>query len=252
MRDRDDDERAAAIGALPFEPLPGVPLWLLPQRAAFDPIEHCLIVADAHLGKAASFRALGVPVPEAATTETLGRLSALLSATAARRLVFLGDLLHAARGRTAATLDALAGWRRAHAALAVTLVRGNHDAGAGDPPADLGFAVVDAPLRLGPWALVHEPEPVAGAYAIAGHVHPCVVLDGRARDRLRLPCFHFGPALGVLPAFGAFTGMHALARGVHDRVWAIAGDRVVAVAGGPAQAGEAASADEPSPPTLSA
>ena len=214
--------------AVEVEPAPGVRLRLLAARAAYDPDSRSLLVADAHVGKAASFRALGVPVPEATTADALDRLSTLLAATAARRIVFLGDLLHSARGRAPGTLAALDAWRCRHAAVTLTLVRGNHDGRAGDPPATLGVEVVDGPLRLGPWALLHEPAPVAGAYALAGHVHPCVVFDGRAKDRLRLPCFHFGREVGVLPAFGAFTGMHALPRRQGDRIWAVAGDRVVA------------------------
>ncbi|MFG5408224.1 hypothetical protein ABXN37_09015 [Piscinibacter sakaiensis] len=63
---------------------------------------------------------------------------------------------------------------------------------------------------------------------LAGHLHPCVHLSGRARDRLRLPCFHFAQGVGVLPAFGAFTGMHPVRRTPGDQVWAAA-DRVVAL-----------------------
>ena len=218
-----------ADAAVEVEIAAGARLRLLAGRAAFDPARAVLFVADAHIGKAATFRALGVPVPEAATADTLVRLAQLIQATGARHLVFLGDLLHAARGRTPATLRSLDIWRQHHAPIAMTLVRGNHDAAAGDPPAALGIAVVDGPLRLGPWALVHEPQSVAGAYALAGHVHPCVVLDGRAKDRLRLPSFHFGPDCGVLPAFGAFTGMHALPRRARDRIWAVAAGRVVPI-----------------------
>ena len=58
--------------------------------------------------------------------------------------------------------------------------------------ASLGIATVDGPLLIGPWALQHEPAPVPGAYALAGHVHPGIVVGGRSFDRLRLPCFHFG------------------------------------------------------------
>ena len=105
-------------------------------------------------------------------------------------------------------------------------MRGNHDAHAGDPPAALGVRVVDGPLRIGPWALVHEPQTVPGAYALAGHVHPCAVLSGRGGDRLRLPCFHFGAQVGVLPAFGPFTGMHALPAGAGDQRFVVAGDQV--------------------------
>ena len=207
-------------------------LQLWPQKAAFDPDLGLLLVADAHIGKAVSFRRLGVPVPQGTTSEALDRLDALLRATGAGEIVFLGDLLHSARAHAAATLAAVARWRDRHPRLALTLVRGNHDLHAGDPPAALGVRVVDGPLRRGPWALSHHPEPSADGYVLAGHVHPCVALGGlggRAHDRLRLPCFHFGAQVGVLPAFGGFTGMHALPRAPSDRLFALADDRVVAL-----------------------
>lgn len=207
----------------------GAQLQLWPQKAAFDPELRLLLVADAHLGKAVSFSQLGVPVPEATTAEALLRLDTLVAATAARGIVFLGDLLHSARAHAAGTMNAVAAWRQRNAALALTLVRGNHDAHAGDPPAMLGVQVVDGPLRLGPWALLHQPGEVAGAYALAGHVHPGVVLGGRAHTRLRLPCFHFGLACGVLPAFGPFTGLHVLAGGPQVQQFVVGGDAVRAL-----------------------
>ncbi|MBI5259045.1 MAG: ligase-associated DNA damage response endonuclease PdeM [Burkholderiales bacterium] len=212
--------------SLTFAPRPGALLQLWPQRAAFDPALHTLFVADAHLGKAVSFRRLGVPVPAGTTGEALARLDALLAATGARHIVFLGDLLHSARALAPGTLAELLAWRQRHARLELTLVRGNHDEHAGDPPAALGVQAMDGPLHLGPWALLHEPAAVPGAYALAGHVHPGVVLGGRANDRLRLPCFHFGADVGVLPAFGGFTGLHVLPRGAGERVFAVTGEAV--------------------------
>jgi DNA ligase-associated metallophosphoesterase len=149
--------------------------------------------------------------------------------TGAARVVFLGDLLHSARSRAPATWAAVEAWRAKHAALELVLVRGNHDRHAGDPPPDWRVQVVEEPWPLGPLALAHEPFPSDRGYVLAGHIHPAVVIGGRANDRLRLPCFHFGPAVGVLPAFGAFTGMHVLQRGPHDRVYAVVGDEVRAL-----------------------
>lgn len=213
--------------------LAGERLQLLPGRAVLLPRHATLLVADAHVGKAVSFRRLGVPVPRGTTTANLEALSGLLRQTAARRIVFLGDFLHSARAHSASTLGALARWRERHDDIELTLVRGNHDAHAGDPPASLRMDVVDEPLRLGGLALTHHPQPVAGAYVLAGHWHPCVSFGGRANDRLRLPCFWFGDpehrAVGVLPAFGNFTGMHPIDRKEGDRVWAVAEDRVVAL-----------------------
>ncbi|MDQ2734045.1 MAG: DEAD/DEAH box helicase, partial [Pseudomonadota bacterium] len=58
-------------------------------------------------------------------------------------------------------------------------------------------------------------------------LHPCVGLGGRAGDHLRLPCFWFGDDVGVLPAFGAFTGMHSIRARAGERVFVVA-DEIVA------------------------
>jgi len=209
--------------------LGGAVLRLLPQRAAWLPQVQTLLVADAHIGKAHAFRRLGVPVPSGTTADGLQRLNDLLLCTGAQRIVFLGDLLHAARGRHPATLAAVAQWRAQWPALQLLLVRGNHDRHAGDPPASWRVDCADEPCTLPGLprlALAHHPNAVAGAYVLAGHVHPGVVLGGRAHQRLRLPCFHFGAQVGLLPAFGAFTGLHVLRPQPGERVFAIAGDVV--------------------------
>jgi len=205
----------------------GVRLGLLPQLAACLIEQRWLLVADAHIGKAASFRGLGVPVPRGTTTQTLQRLSEAIELSGATRVVFLGDLLHSARAHASATLDALAQWRARHAALDLLLVRGNHDDHAGDPPPSLGVMAVDEPLIVDGLALCHHPQSRPGTYVLAGHLHPCAVIGGRARQRARLPCFHFGAQHGVLPAFGAFTGMHTMRRAAGERVFVVAEDRVL-------------------------
>ncbi|MBK1615173.1 DEAD/DEAH box helicase [Rubrivivax gelatinosus] len=206
--------------------LAGQALLLLPERAAYLPAERALLVADAHLGKAQSFRSLGVPVPAGTTSATLEALDAAIARTGAERVIFVGDLIHSSRSRTPGTAQAVARWRARHPGLQLTLVRGNHDRHAGDPPPDWGIDCIDGPLRLGALAIAHEPQPLDGAYVIAGHLHPAAVLSGPAHDRLRLPCFHFGPAVGVLPAFGAFTGCATVERRPGDRIWVVLDDTV--------------------------
>src|SRR5690348_4215626 len=100
----------------------GEPMQLLADKAVFLPRHGVLLVADAHVGKAVSFRRLGVPVPRGTTTDTLERLAIALQRTGARHLVFLGDFLHSERAHAPATLAALEGWRERHPALRVTLV----------------------------------------------------------------------------------------------------------------------------------
>ena len=198
----------------------GQVLMLLPEKCIFLPESDTLLVADVHIGKAVSLRALGVPVPGGTTGETLALLTSLVRRLALRRIVFLGDFLHSARSHAPATMAAVAQWRREHAGLELTLVRGNHDDRAGDPPAHLDIEAVDEPLMHGGLALCHHPQPHAGAYGLAGHLHPCINVGGRAHDWVRLPCFWFTPQFGVLPAFGAFTGLQAIRTARGERVFA--------------------------------
>ncbi len=215
----------------------GADVVLHPSGAALLSASQTLLIADAHFGKAVSFRKLGVPVPQGTTTETLDQLTAVLADTQARRIVFLGDFLHSRRSHAAGTLQALQRWRAQHANVELTLVRGNHDDRAGDPPTSLGIHVTDEPLPLAPFALCHHPKPVPDAYVLAGHWHPCISVGGRTFERLRLPCFWFGDdsgalpenAVGVLPAFGSFTGMHRIEPRAGDRIFPVADDVVRAI-----------------------
>ena len=214
--------------------LSGFAAQLYACGALYLPESKALLIADAHFGKAVTFRRLGVFVPHGTTAENLGQLDRLVAQTGASHIIFLGDFLHSAWAHEAGVQQALARWRADNASLALTLVRGNHDDRAGDPPKSLGMQVVDEPLMLqqngARLALCHHPQQIAGAYVLAGHLHPCVALSGGARDRLRLPCFWMGDphhcALGILPAFGSFTGMHPIDRRLGDRVFAVAGDVV--------------------------
>lgn len=186
--------------------LAGETLWLLPERALWWPATRTLFVADVHLGKAASFRMLGQPVPAGTTLDNLQRLTQLIEQHAAARLVVLGDLLHARAAQGGQLMDAVMQWREAHAGLDCLLVRGNHDSHAGDPPPRLRIRTLDEPVQLGPFAACHHPRRVAGAFVLAGHLHPALWLHGRAHERQRLPCFCRSEGLLILPAFGAFTG----------------------------------------------
>ncbi|HIV73294.1 MAG TPA: ligase-associated DNA damage response endonuclease PdeM [Candidatus Aquabacterium excrementipullorum] len=214
----------------------GEPVWLLPERAVWWPGGEALFVADVHLGKAGTYRALGQPVPTGTTDDNLARLDALLTKHGARHLVFLGDLLHAPQGITAELLRKVSDWRLRHQAVAMHLVRGNHDARAGDPPLSLDIAVVDEPWPIGPFMACHHPRRLPGQFVLAGHLHPSVMLAGPARDRARLPCFCVDQTdssggepregLVVLPAFGAFTGTHGVQPMPNRRLYAVGGGAV--------------------------
>lgn len=211
----------------------GVPQWttsvggervvLHAMRALEWPHERTLFVADVHFGKAAAFRAAGVPLPRGSTASDLRRLDALIAHANAARVVVLGDFLHAKSGRVGALTRAFVAWRVRHANVDVVLVRGNHDARAGDPPPEWQVRCVDAPYPLPPFLACHHVEKPRTGYALCGHLHPAVRIASGG-DSVRLPCFVLGRERAILPAFGRFTGMADVVPGHDERIVAIAGD----------------------------
>ncbi|WP_426117552.1 ligase-associated DNA damage response endonuclease PdeM [Pseudomonas sp. DSP3-2-2] len=210
--------------------LAGAELWLLADKAIYYPEYRALLIADVHFGKAAAYRKLGQPVPRGTTQSNLERLDRLLTAYSCDWLIFLGDFLHAPESHAATTLNALGEWREARPELRMTLIRGNHDKRAGDPPGSLAIEVVTEPLLLGPFALQHEPDPHATHHVLAGHVHPVYRLQGRGRQSLRLACFYMGDTVSLLPAFGGFTGGFAIDKNPDKQIYVV-GDGAVWVAG---------------------
>lgn len=215
---------------------------LMRERAAIWREADALVVADVHLGKAAAFRAAGVPVPEAVTQADLIRLGAALDACNAKRLIVLGDLLHAASGRKRETMDAFDTWRRARESVEIVLVRGNHDHSAGDPPRHWRIRVIGG--RDGACEareagidgadgvmLAHEPTRLVGRGVLCGHLHPAVRLVDTGRvgamgASVRVACFWFGRDVAVWPAFGGFTGCALVKPTEGDRVFGIGPDGV--------------------------
>ena len=207
----------------------GERLLLLPERAAYWERARTLLVADTHFGKAATFRAAGIPVPRGTTTASLARLDVAIARTGAARVVFLGDFLHAREGREAETTRVVGEWRSRNAAVEMLLVRGNHDARAGDPGPEIDIACVNGPVVEPPFVFTHKPAVSDAGYVLSGHIHPGARLTGPGRERAWLPCFWFRPQTAVLPAFGEFTGLGDIDVAAGDRIWLVADGAVVGV-----------------------
>ena len=207
----------------------GEPLELHGEHAVFWPGGGTLFIADAHWGKAATFRASAIPVPDTEVDTDLFRLSRVLDRTGAGRLVVLGDLLHNRRGRDEATFAAIAAWRGTHADIDVVLIEGNHDRSSGRVPKEWDIEVLKEPVLDGPFVLKHYPDADDRGYVLSGHLHPKVKLHSAALDRVKLPCFWFGESVGVLPAFGSLIDGAPVAFGPGDRVYAVAEGQVLDV-----------------------
>ena len=208
--------------------LAGEQVLLLPEKALYWPQRKMLIIADIHFGKAASFRAQGIPVPRGTTTQNLDALDARMARYPTDEIVFLGDFLHARAAHASATLAAMLAWRQRNRTLRLTLVRGNHDKHAGDPAASLGIEMADEPHTVGAFSFCHHPDIWGPGYVLAGHVHPVYLLSSRL-DSLRLPCFLAGPKRMVLPSFGAFTGGFVISPEAGERVYVSSGEAVHSV-----------------------
>jgi DNA ligase-associated metallophosphoesterase len=207
---------------------------LLPGRAAFLPASATLLVADLHLGKAATFRKAGIPVPEGSAQADLARLARLVRETSARRLVIVGDLFHAKSGCTDRVFAEFAAMRRQFVGTEVILVIGNHDRTLGKVPATLGIDACVPHLTEPPFHFVHEPAtllsaPVRAGFTIAGHLHPTLAIRSPGGARLADRCFVAEEASLVLPAFGSFTGGHRVTPALGLRFWIARDDGVAEV-----------------------
>lgn len=203
-------------------------MHLMPERCLFWQEKQSLLAADLHLGKEATFRAAGIPLPNGPSEDTLKRLTAALLRTKARRLFILGDLFHGDNA-IADMRPIMDGWRNDHP-LPIDLICGSHDRWSGDLPIDWQISVHHEPLAVTPFILCHYPENSSRIYSLSGHLHPGVLLRDRGKsDTLRLPCFHFGHRAAVLPAFGTFTGLTMIKRQPGEACYAIAEDTVVAL-----------------------
>ncbi len=203
----------------------GQRLIMRSDRTLHWPRAGILLLADPHFGKGSVFRRQGLGIPAGATRDDLDRLSRALAETGSQRLVILGDFLHAPPAGDEAWLDTFAAWRRRHAALDILVTRGNHDRLASVPD-DWALDWRRGTVFEPPFAFRHEPGPVAGAYALAGHWHPVVHLR-QGSERLRAPVFWFGAECGVLPAFGRFTGGQPVKPRLGNQLFAVGPETIM-------------------------
>jgi DNA ligase-associated metallophosphoesterase len=207
----------------------GQHLILLPDRTLFWAEEQLLVVADPHFGKAQVFRENGIPIPGGATGDDLERLSRQMERHKARKLLFLGDLIHG-RVENKTNLNYLVDkWRRRHKNVELFLATGNHDLRSGDPPHQFQFDHVATEIIIGSFVFKHKPTFDGLFYGFAGHLHPAVTITGRGGMKETLSCFCFGSQGALLPAFGSFTGNQVIRPASEDRIYVVAGDEVVEI-----------------------
>lgn len=204
----------------------GESLDLLPQRAAYWPAKNVLLLADMHLGKVNHFRKAGIPVPTKANDKNIEMFIALLQRTGAQRVICLGDLFHSHYNPEWEIFGQVI---QHFSNVCFELVVGNHDIMSQRQYVRKNIVMHES-LQIGPFLLTHHPlEENTTFYNLAGHLHPGVRLTGRGRQAVTLPCFLFGQSQGLLPAFGAFTGLAKVSPRKDDKIFVITGEKVLCV-----------------------
>lgn len=179
----------------------GVVMEAFPEGALWWEERRLLIVADLHLEKGSSFARRGQLIPPYDTTETLMRLTRLVTRLQPHGVVCLGDSFHDNDGHERLTVTARDGLKALQVGREWYWIAGNHDP---DAPRSVGGMAV-AGLGIGSLTFRHEPTVGPADGEIAGHLHPCARVYGRGRS-VRRRCFAGDGYRMVLPAFGAYTG----------------------------------------------
>jgi len=202
-------------------------LSLLPEKALMIQKSKTLVIADLHIGKITHFRNAGISLPHEAKNESLNRLKQIVHKYKPKEVIILGDLFHSTINEDWVTLTS---WIKSSGFIVFKLVLGNHDILPIQIYADSGLQIYTELYYDRIW-FTHQPmENIPkDYYNISGHIHPCVTLKGKGKQRLRLACFHIGPHQAVLPAFGHFTGMYPIKASEGDHIYVIAENEVYLV-----------------------
>ena len=205
----------------------GTEFVLLPEKAVYWPESGALLIADLHLGKVNHFRRSGVPLPDTPNAANMERFIGLIQRISPERVIFLGDLFHSHYNEE---WEAFGQVLRHYPQISFELVMGNHDIMSLHQYRKHELVLHEPLLQMKRFTLTHEPTETDG-FNIAGHIHPGVRMVGKGRQRLRFPCFYISESSQqmILPAFGAFTGMHPIKPKESDSIFIIAENRIIRV-----------------------
>ena len=184
-----------------------------------------LIIADLHLGKTMHFRKAGLSIPPSARFTDQSTLLNLINAEQPKRLIILGDLFHSVLN---SEMDEFGMITSQFPEIDFLLVIGNHDILSDSNYRSLDLQAFET-LTIGPFLLSHEPleELAESEINVHGHIHPGVLLRGKGRQSLMVPCFHLQGQYLCMPAFGALTGLMKVKTKKKDSVFGVLENEVV-------------------------
>ena len=203
----------------------GSEFTLLPEKAIYKEDERLLIIADVHLGKASHFRKEGFNIPQKAQMSDYENLRNLFDKMQPEKVYFLGDLFHSKINGDWKHFSQLV---TEYEQIAFTLIKGNHDIIDEDLFRELGVDVIEEILEEGNFVYSHMPV-ASGPEQInfVGHIHPGILLTGKGRQSVKLPCYHLCGNTFLLPAFGKLTGLYLIDCKEDDRVFGVLPKEVI-------------------------
>lgn len=173
------------------------------MRCAFWKKEQTLILSDMHLGKSAHFRKNGISIPSAVLDDDLLRLAMAIEYFNAHNVIIVGDMFHYDYNTD---IEKFYLWQQKFNHIKWILIEGNHDRLTEKIYKSLNIEVVKNCYEKRTFIFSHKPCKHLG-YVVSGHIHPGVVINGKANQRIKLPCFVQTNEQLILPAFSAFTGL---------------------------------------------
>jgi DNA ligase-associated metallophosphoesterase len=209
----------------------GEALLLHPDRALLWPDRATAIVADTHFGKSSVFGRHGIAVPAGTDDEDRDRLTRLVTEHAIRRIIVLGDFLHAPLASSSPEAADLERWISTLSGVRIVVVAGNHDRGISGgwrgPLEWIATAYGEPPFRF-----VHDETSNPGAagelFTLSGHIHPVIALRGLRKRISRVPAFWLRSNGMVLPSFGLFTGGCLISAAAGEQIFAVGPEQVTA------------------------
>lgn len=187
-------------------PVQNITLTLTNQRALYWQDEATLVVSDLHIGKTAHFRKAGIAIPSAILDNDLKRLQSLIDHFAVKTILVVGDLFHAENNTD---LDQFQTFIQDNNTVKFELIKGNHDRLKNSFYEAMGIEIFKTHKDVGTLRFVHDEQHCApNIFCVSGHTHPGVIIKGRGKVFIKLPCFELSEHRLILPAFSEFTGLN--------------------------------------------
>ena len=181
-------------------------LTLTNQRALFWKSQNILVLSDVHIGKTAHFRKAGIAIPTTILHNDLKRLENLIEHFNSEIVLFVGDLFHAEINKD---MEVFKQWKQQFHNVVFELIKGNHDRLKDEFYRSLDIKVHKTHKDVLPFRFVHDATHCdIETFCISGHIHPGVLIQGRNKARVKVPCFELSDNQLILPAFSEFSGLN--------------------------------------------